>query len=47
MVPVSILGIRSLIQRPMVDLPLPDGPAISIFSPGLISRLIFLSVGNA
>lgn len=46
-VPVSILGIRPLMQRPIVDLPLPDGPAINIFSPRLIVKLMSCSVGNA
>ena len=45
--PESILGMSPFIQRPIVDLPLPDGPAINIFSPLLISKLMFFNVGSA
>src|SRR5699024_10095541 len=45
--PLVIFGIRPLRQRPIVDLPLPEGPAKRIFSPLLIFKLIFLRVGSA
>ena len=44
--PTKVLGIWLLIALAIVDLPDPLGPMITIFSPFLALKLIFLSVGS-